>query len=77
MYNVIQNLYQSLTDSQLKEALVEIQESSKTGIIPDGHLRRIANQIAELTLTPVSTQLMMTEVEILRLAAYKWLNLNQ
>lgn len=72
--NSIENLFQSLTDAELKQAVKEIYEDNKLGYIrSEGFVRKLAEKSNTISNTSVSTMLFLSEISILRQAAFRWL----
>ena len=71
MNNQINDLYKSVTNIELVEAIKQISEDGKTGIICDGAVRKYAKKIGEITGgSPLD--LWFAEINLLRVAAYRW-----
>lgn len=71
--NQIQILFNSITDEELKRAITEIKESETTGLIGDV-VRKWTKLSNEITGNNYATDLFMTQTNLLKLAAYRWLN---
>lgn len=70
--NKIVDLFQKIDDIELQKAVNEIKEDNDTGIIRDGVVRKYAKLSADITGNNISTELFMTEINILRQAAFRW-----
>lgn|SRR5574343_101775 len=69
--NKIKELFQSMTDAELREAVEEIKESEKTGFIGDV-VRGWAKKSGEITGGFTTTDFFMTQMNILKEAAFRW-----
>lgn len=69
--NKIKELFSSMSDSELKEAIEELRESEKTGLIGDV-VREYARRTGEITGGSTTTDFYMTQVNILKEAAFRW-----
>jgi len=74
MKNPITEIYENLTDEQIKEAVLEMKEDEKMGLIRmDGWVRKLTKKVCEITgETNLSTHLFLTQNSILREAAYRF-----
>jgi hypothetical protein len=74
MANKVTEIYTNLTDEQLREAILEMKEDEKMGLIrSDGWVRRLTKQICEtIGDTNFSTHLFMTQNNLFREAAYRF-----
>ena len=73
MINPIKELFEAIPDDELKEIIREIKEDSTSGIIrTNGGLRKYANKVVEITGNSVSTELFLTEVNLVRQAAFRF-----
>lgn len=75
MTNKITKLYSDLTDEQLREAILEMKEDEKMGLIrTDGWVRKLTKQVCDITNeTNISTHLFLTQNNLLRDAAYRFI----
>lgn len=71
--NAIKQLYSSMTDDQLREALEEIRQSEATGLVGE-IVRHWAKKSGDLTGGFTATDFFMTQINIMREAAYRWLD---
>lgn len=73
--NQITKIFNELTDSQLKEAILEMKEDDTFGIIREnGYVRNITKQIVDITNQPLSAQLFITTISLYKEAAYRFTN---
>jgi hypothetical protein len=73
MKNELHNLYDSLSDEELLVIINEIEESETTGSYPeDSAIRSLSNKASNITGTDTSSMLMLTQMNVLRQAAYRW-----
>jgi len=70
--NQITQLFENISDEELRQGVLEIQNDSKTGIICDGVVRKYARLMSEIIGHCYSTDLMTSEINILKMAAYRW-----
>lgn len=69
--NQIQQMYNAISNEELMEAIREIQQSEETGII--GHtVRKYARASSIITNSETSTELLMTQINLLKQAAFRW-----
>lgn len=74
MESPILKLFSDLTDEDLVLAIAEIKENSKNGFIKDdGFVREMARKMKEITMVEGSMDLTFSEINLLREAAYRWL----
>lgn len=75
MTNKITKLYSDLTDEQLREAILEMKEDEKMGLIrTDGWVRKLTKQVCDITgETNISTHLFLTQNNLLREVAYRFI----
>lgn len=73
MKNPITEIFESLTDDELREALNQIREDEPLGIIRiDGHVRDISNKVSEITGESFGVHQVMVLMGIFREAAYRF-----
>lgn len=73
MLNPIKELFESISDDELKLIIKEIKEDAPTGIIrTNGGIRRYAKKVTDITGNSVSTDLFITEMNLLREAAFRF-----
>jgi hypothetical protein len=66
-------LFSSISNEELRLAIQELKESRKSGIIPDGIVRKYKKLVDEI-LGYGTTQLFMIEVNLYQEAAFRWLD---
>lgn len=71
--NPITKLFSEIPDEELRQGILEIKEDGVTGIVRDGVVRKYAKKIGELTGNNMSIDLFMTEINILRQGALRWI----
>ena len=74
MANKITEIYTNLTNEELREAILEMKEDERTGLIrTDGWVRRLTKQVCEtIGDNSVSTHLFLTQSNLFREAAYRF-----
>lgn len=70
--NKVLEIFEQISVDELRLAIAEIKTSESTGIIEEGIVRKYANKISGITGNPISTELFMTQMNLLRQAAFKW-----
>jgi len=71
--NKIKELFQKITSKELKEVILEIRESDKTGFIKEeGYVRKYGKLTGEITGGFTTTDLYMVQLNLLKEAAYRW-----
>lgn len=69
--NKIKELFKSMTDDELKSAVEELKRSEDTGLVGDT-IREWARKSGEITGGFTTTDFFMTQVNILKEAAFRW-----
>lgn len=69
--NKLHELFNNISDSELKEAIQEIKNSEKTGHVGD-IVRNYARLSGEITGGFTTTDFFMTQVNLLKQAAFRW-----
>lgn len=69
--NPIQELFNKMTDEEVRQGILEIEESDKDGIIPDGVVRKYARLIKDET-RGMSLDLLHSMIGILKQGAFRW-----
>jgi hypothetical protein len=73
--NPIKKLYTDLTDEQVISGILEIKDAEITGIIPnDSIIRELCRESAKITGMDVSSNMLHTQVGILKEGAMRWLD---
>jgi hypothetical protein len=73
--NPISKIFSELTDVEVKEALTEIFEDEKDGIIRmGGYVRRLTNEVIKITNNPVAVDLFLTQTNLFREGAKRYVN---
>ncbi len=73
--NKITEIFQSISNQELNSAILEIKQSEKDGIIPlSGVVRKYANKVSEITGNSISTDLFMTQMNLIKQAAFRWID---
>ena len=70
--NPIKKMFSEISDSELKQAILEIKESDDSGIIEDGVVRKYAKKLSEINNLNVSNNLDSTQNKILKEFAYRF-----
>lgn len=74
----IKKLFENISDEELLLAVSEIKEDSESGIIREGVVRKYSKLACEMTNEPrLSTHLYLSEISILKQAAFRWLKANK
>jgi len=77
MKNPIIEIFENIDDAEILKAVKEIQIDSETGIISsDGVVRKYAMLVHDTYKGAFSMDLLMSEINILRQAAYRWADKN-
>ena len=71
------SLVESLTDQQLRLAIIELNDFKKTGILNEGILRRLIERLAENQGVVFSIASFSLQFSLLSAASNKWLELTQ
>lgn len=75
MRNQIAEIFDFMSDEELKNAILEIKESEKEGIIKEnGLVRKYAKFVSELTSNTVSIDLFLSQTMLIKQAAFRWAN---
>ena len=69
--NPIQELFDKMTDEEVRQGILEIKQSDIDGIIPDGIVRKYARELKNET-NGASLDLFHSMVAILKQGAYRW-----
>lgn len=73
MKNDLNELYDSLTDKELLVIMNEIKEAELTGSYPeDSAIRTLSTKASQITKTDTSSMLMLTQMNVFRQAALRW-----
>jgi hypothetical protein len=73
MKNPITELFESLTDDEVKGAVNQIREDEPLGIIrTDGYVRQLTKKVGEITGESGIMHLTMVQMSIFREAAYRF-----
>lgn len=75
--NKIVEMFDSISDAELKEAIIEIHKAEKTGIFEsESIIRKYAIIMCDLTSdNNISSHLFTVQVNILKRGAYKYVNI--
>lgn len=69
--NRITEIFNSISEIELKNAIIEIKESNDSGIIPvDGYVRKYANLIREISGNDLN--LFASKINLLEEASFRW-----
>ncbi len=73
MENELTKIFSNLSDAQIREAVIEMKEDEESGIIrSEGWVSRLTKQVHEITDQPVSTLLFLTQTNLFREAAFRF-----
>ena len=73
--NKIAEIFDFMSDEELKNAILEIKESEKEGIIKEeGLIRKYAKLVSSITGNPISVDLFLSQTMLLKQAAFRWAN---
>lgn len=73
--NKIAEIFDFISDEELREAILEIKESEKEGIIKEeGLIRKYAKLVSSITGKPISVDLFLSQTMLLKQAAFRWAN---
>jgi ribonuclease HI len=71
--NKVLQVFEQISDEELRRAIAEIKISENSGIIETNSVvRKYANTISGITGNPPSNELFMTQMSLLRQAAFRW-----
>ncbi len=75
MTNEITKIFSSLSNDELRQAILEMKEDEPLGIIrTDGWVRKITKQICDITNeSEVATYLFLTQNNLFREAAFRFI----
>lgn len=74
MSNPLITLFKNISDEDLKRAVKEMREAEETGIIQtDSIVRKYARLSGEITGGTTTTDFYMIQINLLKEAAYRWL----
>lgn len=74
--NTVTKIFSDLTNEQLIEAISEIREDEALGLIREGgYVKKISRQVSELTDTPMTTQLFLTQSSLFRESSYRFIDI--
>ena len=71
--NKVLEVFEQISSEELRRAIAEIKTAESTGIIEEGIVRKYANIVSGITGNPISTELFMTQMNLLRQAAFRWI----
>lgn len=69
--NKMKELFNSMTDAELKSAIEELKQSEHTGMVGET-IREWARKSGEITGGLTTIEFFITQVNILREAAFRW-----
>lgn len=73
--NKIVELFNNISDEELKLAIAEMKESEITGFIKiDGVVRKYGRLSGEITGGLTTTDFFMVQINLYKTAAFRWLN---
>lgn len=73
--NPIKKLYADLTDEQVVSGILEIKDAEITGWMPnDSIIRELCRESAKITGMDVSSNMLHTQIGILKEGAMRWLD---
>jgi hypothetical protein len=72
MRNKIDEIFENISNDELKQGILEIKEDGEKGFIRNGVVRKYAKITSEIIGKSVSLDLFMTELNLLRQASYRW-----
>lgn len=70
--NPIKNLFCSLSDAELRAAVVDMKGLDDTGILGDDGIRPLAQRVQELVRCSGSDARSIVMAEVIRHAAWRW-----
>lgn len=74
--NKVKELFSSMTDDELRVAIEELKRSEETGFVGD-IVREWARKTGEITGGFTATDFFMTQISILKEAAFRWCPKNE
>jgi hypothetical protein len=73
--NAIKKVFKDLTDTELKEMVLEIQEAEKTGVFEmDSRIRVLCRVVGGITGMDVSSNLLTVQFGVLQESSFRWVN---
>lgn len=73
--NPIKKMFDDISDAELCDAISEIKESETNGIIKkDGIVRKYSKLSGEITGGATTTDFYMVQINLLKQAAYRWVD---
>jgi hypothetical protein len=70
----IQQVFKDLTDFELKEMVLEIQECEKTGVFEnDSRIRVLCRVVGGITGMDVSSNLLTVQFGVLKECSFRWI----
>jgi hypothetical protein len=73
--NAIKKVFKDLTDTELKEMVLEIQEAEKTGVFENGsRIRVLCRVVGGITGMDVSSNLLTVQFGVLQESSFRWVN---
>lgn len=70
--NIVQKYLSEIADDDLRAGVTEMATLERTGVLPDGVVRRMSAELAQQSLAPGHEARKIIESAVLRLAAYRW-----
>lgn len=70
--NKVQEIFNSLSDSELKSVVMDLKSQDETGILPAGPARDLIKRIVDEVNIPNGDALQIVQREPMRRAAFKW-----
>jgi hypothetical protein len=72
--NKINELFNNISDEEIRQGIMEIKKDEGTGLICNGIVRKYSKIVGDMTGNNGTVLLMLTEINILRQGAYRWVN---
>lgn len=70
----IQQVFKDLTDFELKEMVLEMQECEKTGVFEnDSRIRTLCRVVGGITGMDVSSNLLTVQFGVLKECSFRWI----
>lgn len=70
--NKITELFENMPIEEVLQAISEMKAGDESGFICDGVVRKYAKLASEISGQGTSTELMATQIRILKIAAYRY-----
>lgn len=70
--NEISEFFLNLSDSDIREAVLEMKSSTDGCILSAGRIRKMTDDLHEVVAIPFGHRLEIVKIEVVKAAAFKW-----